>query len=115
MGLLDDLKKTVAERAAKESARQTGRAFTAAVGRLAGEFLDDAEQALEDARAARGLDAEDEGAPEAEEQPAAATPSYSEQRRARQAAAAEELARLKAERAARIEAGPRADQPKKTL
>jgi hypothetical protein len=110
MGLFDDLKKTVAERAAKESARQTGRAFTAAVERLAGEFLDDAEQALDEARAARGLAPDEEApAPEPEGQP---PPSYAEQRRARQAAAAEELARLKA---ARDEKKRNKDKPKKTL
>lgn len=113
MGLLDDLKKTVAERAAKESARQTGRAFTAAVERLAGEFLDDAEQALDEARAARGLDPEDGDERPAEEPPAAAPLSYAEQRRARKAAAAEELARLKAARKERAQSGK--GRPKKTL
>ncbi len=127
MGLFDALKKSLAKQAAEEGGRQAVRGLGAAVDRLAGEFLDDAEAALADARAARGLDAPEAPAPgaAATDDPVPATaaaprapatppaPSYADQRRARQQAAADELARLKAAREARVTDA--ATPPKKTL
>ena len=111
MSLLDDLKKTIAKRAAEKAARDTASRFQRAVEGLAEDFLGAAESSLERARAEQG--SREAMLEEAESQKW----SLHEERMARKEAAKDELARLKAEReaaagAADTDTDHRADTPK---
>jgi len=92
MSLLDDLKKTLARRAAEKAAKDTASRFQKAVEGLADDFLGAAESSLERARAEQG--AREAMMKEAESEKW----SLHEERMARKEAAKEELARLKAAR-----------------
>ena len=110
MSLLDDLKKTLAKRAAEKAARDTASRLQRAVEGLADDFLGAAESSLERARA-------DQGSREALIEEAESQKwSLHEERMARKDAAKDELARLKAEREASVTADKAPSSgPKKTL
>ena len=110
MSLLDDLKKTLAKRAAEKAARDTASRFQRAVEGLADDFLGAAESSLERARAEQG--SREAIMEEAESQKW----SLHEERMARKDAAKDELARLKAERdATTASTDTSSSGPKKTL
>lgn len=88
MGILDDIRKSIARSLASEAAEQATQSFEDRVEALADDFATAAEKGLEERRAAH------EGRLEALEKAAEASRV---ERAARKAAAAEELARLKAE------------------
>jgi len=90
MSLFDDLKKTLARKAAEQTAEQARSSATRAVEALADDFLDAAEGALERARTERGH--QETIREEAEE----SSRAFHEARMDRKKKAAEELARLKA-------------------
>lgn len=87
MGILDDLRSSLAKSLASSAAEQATRSFEDKVGAMADDFASAAERELAEREAAR------DGRLEALEEAAAGA---REQRLARKAAAAEELARLKA-------------------
>lgn len=113
MGFLDDLKKSIAERAARDAstgaAKALGKSLEAAVNAVAEDVLGDAEQALTRARAERG---HTDAAPEVSgDSPSAPPRDFRAEREARKRAAIDELAQLKAARDGTPTASPR----KKTL
>lgn len=87
MGILDDLRASISKTLASEAAERATRSFEHRVESLADEFATAAEKELEERQADRA------GRLEALE---AAASSARQERLARKAAAAEELARLKA-------------------
>ncbi len=109
MSLLDDLKKTLARRAAERAAQDTASRLQQAVEGLADDFLGAAESSLERARAEQGSR---EAAMEVAEEEQW---SLHEERMARKEAAKEELARLKALRDEPSDTGGESATPKKTL
>lgn|GEM_PF-6330858 len=92
MSLFDDLKKTLARRAAEQTAKQAQKRASDAVKSLADDFLDAAEGALDRAREEQGK--KEALMEEAEDQ----TWSLHQERMDRKKRAIEELARLKAAR-----------------